>query len=257
MDKQKIALVLSTGGARGIAHIGVIEELERLNYEITSVAGCSMGALVGAAYAAGRLKELKETILSLNARRVLGLMDFTLFGPGLLKGNRVMKKIAEIVPDRRIEELRIPYTATATDLRTGREVVFRQGSLHEAIRASISLPLFFRPFLKEGQAMVDGGVSDPLPLQHATRCEGDLLVGSIAYDAESQEADGLTRKLTKVSVVHQMMTVMVQSSIRHSVQAARPDFVVRSHTNDFSIFRFDKAEEFIEQGRLAVHRAGL
>ena len=177
MDKKKnIALVLSTGGARGIAHIGVIEELERQGYHITSIAGSSMGALIGAAYATGRLEACKEALLSLNKPAILKLMDFTVSRSGLLKGNKLMKRIAEIIPDVRIEELKIPFTAVATDIRHRREVLFNKGSLYDAIRSSISMPSIFTPNRIDDMLLIDGGVVNPVPVNRVLRNPGDILV---------------------------------------------------------------------------------
>lgn len=254
MDKPKIALVLSTGGARGIAHIGVIEELERQNYEITSIAGCSMGALVAASYSTGKLQELKEHLLELNKIKILKLMDFTVFGTGYLKGNKIMKKISEIIPDINIEDMPIPYTAIATNIQEGKEVVFRRGSLYDAIRASISLPLFFTPFEKDGYYLIDGGISCPLPLEFVSRHAGDILVASIAYNSESIDRNMHLLNPTKLFYINQSMTIMIQKLIQNSIKSFQPNIVIRAHTNDYNIFQFNKADEFIKQGILAVQK---
>ncbi|MEA3463105.1 MAG: patatin-like phospholipase family protein, partial [Bacteroidota bacterium] len=136
-EKQKVALVLSGGAARGIAHIGVIEELETRGYEITSIAGTSMGALIGGVYATGKMEELKEYLYTLDRSRVFRLVDFTLSKQGLIKGDRVLKKMKNYVPDMLIEDLAVPYAAVAVDLINKKEVIFRSGSLYHAIRASI------------------------------------------------------------------------------------------------------------------------
>ena len=144
--KQKVALVLASGGAKGFAHIGAIEALEECGYEITSIAGASMGALIGGIYAAGGLDKVKEWMYDLTNRDVFNLADFTFNSNSFLKGERVMDALKAIVPDCLIEDLPIPYCAVATDLKTGSEVVFSSGSLYDAIRASISvlvLPLVF------------------------------------------------------------------------------------------------------------------
>ena len=135
---RNVALVLSSGGARGFAHIGAIKVLEDNGYTITSVAGTSMGALVGGIYAAGRLKEFEEWVSELDVMEVLKLTDISISSKGFVKGNRVIEKIREIVHDHNIEELRIPYCAVATDVIRGRERIFTSGSMFNAIRASIS-----------------------------------------------------------------------------------------------------------------------
>ena len=137
---KDVALVLSSGGARGLAHIGAIEEFEAQGYRITSIAGCSMGALIGGVYAAGKLSEFREWMKTIDKKKMLELTDFSLSLNHIVKGTRIIKAIMEFVPDVLIEDLPIPYCAVATDWITGREVVIDKGSLFEAIRASISLP---------------------------------------------------------------------------------------------------------------------
>jgi NTE family protein len=176
MAKQKVALVLSGGGARGIAHIGVIEELEKQGHEITSIAGTSMGALVGGFYALGRLEEYKDWLFSLDRFRVFTLFDFTFSKQGFVKGDKVLNKIKEFISDRNIEELPIPYAAVAVDLIEMKEVVFTSGSIFDAIRASISIPTVLTPVKTERGLLVDGGVLNNLPINYVSRKEGDILV---------------------------------------------------------------------------------
>ena len=139
MANKSVALVLSGGGARGLAHIGAIESLERHGYEITSVAGCSMGALIGGMFAAGKLPEVKDWMFALDRRKILSLVDFSFSLTHLVKGVKVIDALKEIVPDVNIEDLPIPYTAVATDWNSGKEIVFDRGSLYEAIRANTAL----------------------------------------------------------------------------------------------------------------------
>lgn len=174
---KDIALALSSGGARGLAHIGVIEELEAQGYHITSMAGCSMGALIGGVYAAGKLEEFRDWMKTIDKKKMLELTDFSLSLNHLVKGTRIIKAIMEFVPDVRIEDLPIPYCAVATDWISGREVVIDKGSLFEAIRASISLPTFYEPVRRDGMILIDGGVVNPIPMNRVQRHEGDLLVG--------------------------------------------------------------------------------
>ena len=174
--KKTVSLVLSSGGARGIAHIGVIEELENRGYTIGSVSGTSMGALVGGIYAAGGLKLLKEWMLTLDRLEVFSLVDFTLTRSGMVKGEKVLKEMRKLIPDKNIEDFSISYTAIATDIINDKEVVFDKGSLYNAIRASISIPTVFTPFEHQGVKMVDGGVINPIPLNRVKRSENDLVV---------------------------------------------------------------------------------
>lgn len=176
MTNKNVALVLGSGGSRGLAHIGAIEALEERGYTITSVSGCSMGAIIAGMFCAGKLKEAKEWFLSVDRQRILQLTDFSITGNSLVKGSKVIKALQEIVPECRIESLPVPLTLVASDLITSDEIVFREGSLFEAIRASISIPLFFQPVQWQGRLLVDGGILNPLPLKHIQRTEGDILV---------------------------------------------------------------------------------
>lgn len=150
MKKRRVALVLAGGGARGVAHIGAIEELERQGFEISAVAGTSMGALVGGVYASGYLEPFKEWMRALDKYKVFSLVDFALSTEGLVKGDRVMEAMKELVPDVQIERMPVPFAAVAADLLTGDEVVLDSGGLYDAIRASISIPSVFRPVHRDG-----------------------------------------------------------------------------------------------------------
>ena len=174
---KNVALALSSGGARGLAHIGAIEELEAQGYHISAIAGCSMGALIGGVYAAGKLEEFRDWMKTIDRKKMLELTDFSLSLNHLVKGSRIIEAIMEFVPDMPIEDLPIPYCAVATDLKAGREVVFDKGSLFEAIRASISLPSFYEPVQRDDMILIDGGVINPIPLNRVQRQPGDILVG--------------------------------------------------------------------------------
>ena len=175
-DKH-VALVLGSGGARGLAHIGAIEALEERGYTITSIAGCSMGSIIAGMYAAGQLKEAKEWFLQVDKQLILRMMDMNLLsGNSLVKGQRIIEELEKIVPDRPLEKLNIPCTLVASDMMNTEEVAFRTGSLFEAIRASISIPLFFAPVQIGQRLLIDGGILNPLPLHVVERTEGDILV---------------------------------------------------------------------------------
>ena len=165
---KRIALVLGAGGARGLAHIGVIEALEARGFEIAAIAGSSMGALVGGIHAAGKLDAYRDWADRLVRNDVLRLLDVTFGASGLIRGDRVIGTLRELVGEHRIEDLPIPYVAVATDLATQREVWFQHGPLFDAIRASIAIPMVFTPHEVNGRELVDGGLLAPLPLA-ATR----------------------------------------------------------------------------------------
>lgn len=174
---KNVALVLGSGGARGLAHIGAIEALEERGYTITSIAGCSMGSIIAGMYAAGQLEEAKKWFLSVDKQLILRMMDINLLsGNSLVKGQRIILELQKVVPDRPLEELNIPCSIVASDMMNTEEVIFRTGSLFDAIRASISIPLFFQPVQMGNRLLIDGGILNPLPLHVVERSEDDILV---------------------------------------------------------------------------------
>ena len=173
---KKAALVLASGGSRGLAHIGAIEVLEERGFHITSVSGASMGALVGGIYVAGGLEAFKEWMKTVDRMKVFNLMDFTIGNGGFVKGEKVIGELKSIIPDRMIEDLPIPFTAVATDILHRKEVVFDRGSLYDAIRSSISLPSVFTPNRIGDMLLIDGGVVNPVPVNRVQRTAGDILV---------------------------------------------------------------------------------
>ncbi len=188
MKTKDVALVLSSGGPRGWAYIGAIEELESRGYNITSVAGTSIGSLIGGIYAAGKLADIKEWLFTLDAWKVFDLMDLSISKNHLVKGDRVIEAIKGIVPDINIENLNIPYRAVATDLYTGEEVIFDQGPLFDAIRASISIPSLFRPVKYGFRTLVDGGVVNTMPIDRVIRNGNDIVV---AFDVNDVDVDSI------------------------------------------------------------------
>jgi NTE family protein len=161
---RTIALVLGSGGARGYAHIGVIKALKSQGFTIQSVIGCSMGALVGGVYAAGRLAEYEAWATGLERSDIVRLLDFAFGHPGLIKGDRVINALKELVGDYDIEDLPTEFMAIATDLKNQREVWLNKGKLFDAIRASIAIPMIFTPHIMNGRELVDGGLLSPMPM---------------------------------------------------------------------------------------------
>ncbi|MGP0174703.1 patatin-like phospholipase family protein [Pseudomonas sp. NCHU5208] len=172
---KRVALVLGSGGARGYAHIGVIDELQARGYEIGCIAGCSMGAVVGGIFAAGKLDQYRQWIESLDYLDVLRLLDVS-FRLGAIRGERVFGRIHEIVGDIDIEQLSIPFTAVATDLTNQQEIWFQEGCLHQAMRASAAIPSLFTPVIQGKRVLVDGGLLNPLPIVPVVSSHCDLIV---------------------------------------------------------------------------------
>lgn len=256
MEKERAALVLAGGGARGIAHIGAIEELYAAGYEVTAVAGTSMGALVGGMFASGHLALFKEWLCGLDARKVFDLVDLAWSTEGLVKGDRVMGALGELVPDRPIEQLPIPFAAVATDVVTGEEVVLDRGSLYEAIRASISIPSVFRPVRRDGRILVDGAAVNPMPLDRVQRTPGDNLV---AVDVSARYSDAPERRsctsLNHYQMLHSASEIMQQRITQLMCRLHRPDLLVELPTDSFGVFEFYRAAEIVEAGRRATRAA--
>jgi NTE family protein len=187
MSKQTVSLVLGSGAARGLAHIGVIEWLNEHDYRIESIAGASMGALVGGIYAAGELESYKQWVLALEKMDVIRFLDLAFSSEGLFKGDRLMDALREMVGDRNIEDLPMTYTAVACDLERRREVWFTDGLLFDAIRASIAIPTVFTPHRYRGMRLLDGGLLNPVPIAPTFKDMTDL---TIAVDLNAARAPG-------------------------------------------------------------------
>ena len=187
-EKKTVSLALGSGGARGLAHIGAINWLNERDYQIESIAGSSMGALVGGIYAIGKLDVYSKWVKALNRTDVIRLLDFAYSRTGLFSGERIMQKLKDMLGDARIEDLPISFTAVASDIDNGREVWINKGSLFDAIRASIAIPSVFTPVKYHGRTLVDGGVLNPVPIAPTMRDITDLTIAiSLSGKDASQE----------------------------------------------------------------------
>lgn len=176
-ERRDVALVLSSGGARGMAHIGAIDSLMAHGFNITSVAGTSFGSIVAGMYAMGHLDDFKEWMAGIDKKAIRRYTDYSLSLSYFVKGERIIDELKKIAPDRDIEDLPIPFACVSTDWKTGREIVFDKGSIWQAIRASISVPGMFAPMELDNHILIDGGITNPLPLDRVARKGDDLLVG--------------------------------------------------------------------------------
>jgi NTE family protein len=187
MTATRVALSLGSGGARGYAHIGVIKELHRRGYDIVGIAGSSMGALVGGLEAAHKLDDFTDWAKSLTQRTMLRLLDPSITSAGVLRAEKILDEVHDIVGETRIERLRIPYTAVATDLIAGESVWLQDGPVDTAIRASIAIPGVITPHVLDGRLLADGGILDPLPMAPIAEIDADL---TIAVNLNGRDADG-------------------------------------------------------------------
>lgn len=202
-----MALALGSGGARGYAHVGVIEALRARDYEVVGVSGSSMGALVGGLHAAGRLDEFSEWAKSLTQRTILRLLDPSISAAGVMRAGKILDAVRDILGPVAIEDLRIPYTAVATDLLAGKSVWFQRGPVDEAIRASIAIPGVIAPHAVDGRLLADGGILDPLPMAPLSAVNADL---TIAVSLSGSEA--ITTREAEPGATVEWLTRMVRST---------------------------------------------
>ena len=278
-EKKDVSLVLSTGGARGLAHVGAIDQLLSMGYHIRAVSGTSMGALVGGMYAAGKLEEFKQWMQTIDRKKILSLIDFSFSISHISKGERIIKALKDVVPDVNIEDLPIPYSAIATDAITGTEVVFTSGSLYEAIRASISLPLFFSPVKSDGRLLVDGGLVNPLPLNRVVRSKEDLLVAvnvsghdylgqvklrKVVRETASERSRMMSfinriipedADINYYTLMNRSVSIMIQKNAELSVKLLRPDILIDIPMNRYDTFDFDKYDRLAGIGRAKTKKA--
>ena len=183
----RIALALGSGGARGYAHVGVIQVLVERGYDIVTIAGSSMGALVGGLHAAGSLEPYTDWATSLSQLDVLRLLDPSLSSPGAIKADKVFARVRELLGGVLIEDLAIPFTAVASDLFAGREVWFQSGPADVAIRASIAIPSVITPVMHNGRLLADGGLLNPVPIAPLAAARADATVAvSLGGDRAGQ-----------------------------------------------------------------------
>ena len=240
-----------------------------------------MGALIGAMYAAGKLAEVKEWMVQLDKKKILSLVDFSFSLNHLVKGEKVMDALKEIVPDVNIEDLPIPYAAVATDWNSGKEVVFKKGSLYEAVRSSISIPLFFNPVRKGEMLLVDGGLVNGLPLNRVARVKDDLLVGvnvsTHDYKEEKLMSDIIDKKtlakslpaaivkrimnyqeglgLNYMTLLSRTISIMLEQNTRQQIIISKPDIAVQVQMKRYGGNDYDKAAEISLIGENKMRKA--
>lgn len=275
-----VSLVLGSGGARGLAHIGVIRWLEEHGYQIRSIAGCSMGALIGGIYAAGKLSEYEHWVRSITRMDIMALLDLTWDRGGLVRGDRLIDTLTNLVGNVLIEDLELPFTAVATDLERQKEVWINSGNLFDAIRASIAIPLLFTPFRYRGLTLVDGGVLNPVPIAPTFHDDTDITVAvnlngpvleEVAPAPEPVEADPevaplhdrvgrfiqrLQQNKTEArprdwgayGVAIQAFDSMQSSIARQKLAAYPPDEIIEVSRNACQMLEFNRAAEMISLG---------
>lgn len=281
--KKPVSLVLSSGGSKGLAHIGVINELEKQGFQITSVSGSSIGSVIGGIYAMGKLPEYANWAKTLNQKAIWGLMDFTVSTNGLLKGEKVIEKMRTFIPDMPIEKMNIPFAAVATDILNEKEVVFRSGSFYEAIRASVAIPTIITPVKYKDTILVDGGVLNPVPIEYVTRNDNDILIVVNLYGEKNGEIEksnliedknqtstkleSLLKSISKLissgdrkslgyfSLLNASTLAMVHKLAQQNIEIHQPDILINIPYDSSKTFDFHKAEKLIEIGKNAARRS--
>ncbi|MGI9344048.1 MAG: patatin-like phospholipase family protein [Gammaproteobacteria bacterium] len=287
--KTTVSLVLGSGGARGLAHIGIIGWLEDNGYEIRSISGCSMGALIGGIYACGKLDTYTDWVRAVDEFDIVRLLDLSWSKAGLFDGEKIIRTLKELIGDRRIEELPIRFTAVAADISREKEVWITQGSVFDAIRASISLPLFFTPVMRDQETLLDGGILNPVPIAPTFEDKTDLTIAvnlggrpiekpepprapkkprdedgkdsfvDSLHDRVTDFIDDLTDSEPDEADDWEMMKIAtatfdsMQSTIaRQKLAAYPPDHTIVIPRNACGMLEFDRADEMIELGRRAA-----
>lgn len=284
-QQKTVSLVLGSGGARGLVHIGVIKWLEENNYSIESISGCSIGSLIGGVYAAGKLGQLEEWMRSITNIDIINQLDISWSSNGLFKGEKIINTLVDLLEDVQIEDLKIPFTAVAADIITGREVWINKGSLFDAIRASISLPLFFDPVHKGDDVLIDGGVLNPVPIAPTLNDDTDLTIAvDLGADPinknemqaieEEEEFSAIELGIKKIvqslgwkdekpkqlnlgmyNVAIKAFDAMQSTIARQKSAAYPPDVEILFARDLCGTFEFDKADELIELGYQEAQKA--
>jgi NTE family protein len=279
-DMKTVSLVLGSGGARGLAHIGVIHWLEENDYKIRSIAGCSIGALIGGIYAAGKLNEYEQWVRAIRKVDIVAFLDLSWDKSGLVKGDKIINTLVNLVGEQLIEDLPIHYTAVAADAKGQKEIWIKSGSLFDAIRASMSIPLLFTPFKYKGVDLIDGGVLNPVPVAPTIGDDTDMTLAvnlggpadnteklSGVSSAPASHASPLQEKINRFitrlqqsvtsssgrdwgayDIAIQSFEAMQNTIARQKLAAYPPDTVIEIARNACKTLEFDRASEMIELG---------
>ena len=261
MHKRKVGLALSGGGARGLAHVGVLTALEKESIPIDMIAGTSMGAIIGAFYAAGKdIGQITEAVMNLNRRRVFSLVDLSLPRSGFIRGTKVKHWLRSIIGDIGFEDLAMPFACVATDIITGEEVVIKQGSVVDGVRASASMPVIFTPAKWHGRYLVDGGLVNPLPVRVLKQMSADFIiavnVNPYIADGTRRNNNGQTENLKApniFSIVRRMLNIMEYQAAMSDLKEA--DITITPEVGHIKPGNFHRARECILQGQRAAQHA--
>ncbi len=277
--KKSVSLVLGSGGARGLAHIGVTQVLAERGYEVQSISGSSMGALIGGIYAAGKLDVYAEWVCALDRMNVLRLLDVSFSGAAIFKGERIINTLRELIGEQNIEDLPVTFTAVATDLEESKEIWLSSGPLWEAIRASIAFPTVFSAVPYNGRTLVDGGLLNPIPIAPTLRDMTDITIAvslsgnakiipeEIPAEEPPEERNRYHQKIIDFidnlhrkdndkkddagffDIISKSLDVMQSTIANFKLAAYMPDVLIEIPKDACSIYEFERASELIEIGR--------
>ncbi len=257
MQKRKVGLALGSGAARGLAHIGVLEVLEKEGIPIDMIAGTSVGALIGALYAQRRgINEIKNLVIDLGSRRFTLLADLAIPKTGLIKGRKINRVLGSIIGDVKFRDLRVPFACIATDIITGEEVVINQGLVREGVRASGSIPIVFAVAEWQGRYLVDGGLVNPVPVSVLKEMGADFIIAvNVTPDVRQRihrlNEEQLEAKEPNIfNVIMQTVYITGYRAVKSSLSGA--DVVIEPQVTHIGWGDFHRAEECILQGALAT-----
>jgi NTE family protein len=292
--RAKVGIVLGAGAARGWAHIGALRELDALGLKLDVIVGSSIGTLVGGCYAAGRLDMLEAFARSLTRRRVLGLLDFSFAGSGLIGGQRLRTRLEAGLGDLQIEDLPVQFAAVATEIGGGHEIWLRRGLLVDAIRASYALPGVFEPVKVDGRWLFDGAIVNPVPVSVARALGAERVIAlnitsdrfgrgtaiqdpfgrtepeSVGEQPPHDTSGMITRwwrgsngaRVNGEAPAPGLMTSMVSAFdilqdriMRSRLAGDPPDALVQVRVGNVGMFEFHRADELIALGREAIRKA--
>jgi NTE family protein len=288
-NSKTVSLVLGSGGARGLAHIGVIHWLEENDFKIKSIVGCSIGAVIGGIYAAGKLDVYEQWVRCLTKVDIVTMLDLSWDKSGLVRGDKLINTLIGLVGEKLIEDLPISFTAVAADLRGQKEVWIRSGSLFDAMRASFAIPLFFTPFKYKGVDLVDGGVLNPVPIAPTSGDQTDITIAVnlngptetptepvVVPAAPQSPSSPLREKLNRFisrlqpsmpgggnrdwgpyEIAIQGFEAMQSAISRQKLAAYPPDVVIDIPRNVCKTLEFDRAAEIIALGYKKAKISGL
>ncbi len=263
MGRKSVALALSCGGARGYAHIGVIEVLEEFGYEIKSIAGSSMGAVIGGIYAADKLEKYTEWVKTLKKLDVWRLLDLSFTKKAVFKGDKVISFLEGLLGDCNIEELEKDFTAVAVDIIHQKEVWFKEGSLFTALRASCAIPGIFTPVYYHNKILADGGILNPLPIAPVLNANVDMIVAvnvnsDVDYQNENFKSnftqDQLPEDLSVIDIMMQSIITMQTKITQFHLATYTPDILIEIPRTSCGLFDFHLANEMIELGKNVTYK---